>query len=116
MGSLAELWVALTSALGEEEGAYVGIRGRNSVNIEHLDPVLSRGEKKYSSCLPSLFFSPGDTLPAFPCWFPCQVEGAPSLIQYLDGPVWSLAAKKKRAISFQEVGTCHLGDGRRCPG
>lgn len=116
MGSLAELWVAPNSAPVEEEGDCMGIRGRNSVNVEHLDQVLGTGEKTYSSCLPSLFFSPGDTLLAFLCWLPCQVEGAPSLIHCLDGPVWSLAAKKKRAISFQEVGTCHLGDGRRCPG
>lgn len=60
-------------------------------------------------------FSAGATLPAFLCWLPCHVEGAPSLTCYLDGPLWSLAAKKKRAISFQELGTCHRGDCRRRP-
>lgn len=120
MGSLADTWVAPTSAPAEQEGTYVGIRDQN-MNVEHLRPILSTREKKYSSCLASwsncmLFFSPGDTPPAFPCWLPCQVEGAPSLMPYPDGPLWSLGAKKKRAISFQEVGTCHCGDGRRCPG
>lgn len=111
------LWVLLqSSGWPPFQEACMGIRARNSVNVAHLDPVLGTGEKKHSSCLPSLFSSPGDTLCAFPCWLPCQVEGSLSLMYYRDSPVWSLAAKKKRAIYFQGVDTYQLGDGRTCRG
>lgn len=43
-----------------------------------------------------VFFPPGSTLPAFLC----RVERALSVIYCLDGPVQSLAAKKKKAIYF----------------
>lgn len=95
------------------------IRDQNT-SVEHLYPILSTRAKKYSSCQASwsnrlLFFSAGSTLPAFLCWLPCLLEGTPSLTFYLDGTLWSLAAKKKRAISFQEVGTCQRGDCRGAP-
>lgn len=51
-----------------------------------------------------VFFPPGSTLPAYLC----RVERAPSLIYCLDGPVQSLAAKKKKAVSFQEAGAVTL--------
>lgn len=113
VGSFADTWVAPTSAPAEQEGTSVGIRDQNVNLSTRAQELLVLSLASWSNCM--LFFSPGDTLPAFPCWLPCQVEGAPSLIHYHDGPLWSLAAKKKRAISFQEVGTCHCGDGRRCP-
>lgn len=82
------------------------IRDQN-MNVEHLDPILSTREKKYSSCLASwsncMLFSQetGDTPPALPCWLPCQVEGAPSLASCLDGPLWPLAAKKEKPFLFR---------------
>jgi len=46
VGFLAELWVFPISAAGEDEGARMGVGGRNSVNPECLHPVLSTGEKE----------------------------------------------------------------------
>lgn len=51
-GSLAELWVAPTSAPSEEEGACTRTRGQNSMNVEHLDPVLSQERRNTAPACP----------------------------------------------------------------